>query len=60
VSTSSSTASTARTAAPAWFNGRVPFSPVVRDPKAEGYPLIGGWLGYLDNRKVAALVYKHR
>jgi anti-sigma factor RsiW len=43
-----------------WFNGRVPFAPVVRDLKDEGYALVGGRLDYLDNRKVAALVYKHR
>jgi len=43
-----------------WFNGRVPFSPVVRDLEAEGYPLVGGRLDYLSNRKVVALVYKYR
>jgi anti-sigma factor RsiW len=43
-----------------WFIGRVPFSPLVRNLDAEGYHLIGGRLEYLDNRKVAALVYKHR
>jgi anti-sigma factor RsiW len=43
-----------------WFNGRVPFAPIVPDLEAEGYPLVGGRLDYLDNRKVVALVYKHR
>jgi anti-sigma factor RsiW len=43
-----------------WFNGRVPFSPVVRDLDVQDYRLIGGRLDYLDNRKVAVLVYKHR
>lgn len=41
-----------------WFDGRVDFSPQVKDLSAQGFELVGGRLDVLDGKQVAALVYR--
>jgi anti-sigma factor RsiW len=41
-----------------WLSARLDLSPVVRDFAAEGYPLVGGRLDYVDGHRAAAIVYR--
>jgi anti-sigma factor RsiW len=41
-----------------WLSARLDLSPEVKDFVAEGYPLVGGRLDYVDGHRAAAIVYR--
>lgn len=42
-----------------WLSAHVDVSPPVRELAAEGYPLVGGRVAYIDGHPAAAVVYRH-
>lgn len=43
-----------------WFNGKVDFSPPVKDLKTAGFALLGGRLAYIQGKTTSVLVNKRR
>ena len=43
-----------------WFNGKVDIAPPVPELSADGFPLVGGRLDYVDGHVAPAIVYKRR
>lgn len=43
-----------------WFAGKIGESPPVVDPKSADFPLLGGRIDYVGDRRTAVVVYGHR